>query len=156
MQSKKIPHLVPKVHRFLYLLFSSRCENPLCIVPENTFDLEAGNILVVHRLTPFNGLHFYLASKFLPGLCPKYLEQQVSKSLLVSAGRTCRCAEAHILLFQMSDHQEGIVVDNRYSLIQPWKEIWGHYVGGKFLIIFSMRNSDIHNLTQFIAPLPPI
>jgi hypothetical protein len=29
-----------------------------------------------------------------------------------SAGRKRRCAEAHILLLQMSDHQEGIVVDN--------------------------------------------
>jgi hypothetical protein len=135
---EKNPHLVPKAHRFLYLLFSSRCENPLYIVPGNTFDLETGTKLVVHRRTPFNGLHFYLASKFLLGLCPKCLEQQVSNSLLASAGRTHRCAEAHILLFQMSDHQEGIVVDNRYSLIQTCKDIWGHYVGSKFLIIFSM------------------
>jgi hypothetical protein len=135
---EKNPHLVPKAHRFLYLLFSSQCENPLCIVPENTLDLETGTKLVVHQRTPFNGLHFYLASKFMLGLCPKCLEQQASKSLLASAGRTHHFAEAHILLFQMSDHQEGIVVDNRYSLIQPWKDIWGHYIGGKFLIIFSM------------------
>jgi hypothetical protein len=41
------PHLVPKAHRFLYLLFLSRCENPLCIVQENTFNWETGTKLVV-------------------------------------------------------------------------------------------------------------
>jgi hypothetical protein len=45
---EKNPHLAPKAHRFLYLLFSSQCENPLCIVPEKTFDLETGTKLVVH------------------------------------------------------------------------------------------------------------
>jgi hypothetical protein len=103
---EKNPHLIPKAYRFLYFLFSPRYKNPLCRVPESTFDLETGTKLVVHRRTPFNGLHFYLTSKFLLGLCPKCLEQQVSKSLLASAGGTRRCAEAHILLFQMSDHQE--------------------------------------------------
>jgi hypothetical protein len=92
------PHLVLKAHRFLYLLFLSRCENPLCIVPENTSNLETGTKLVVHRRTPFNALHF-LEFKFILGLCPKCLEQQVSNSLPDSAGRTRRCAEAHILLF---------------------------------------------------------
>jgi hypothetical protein len=129
------PHFVRKRTVFLYLLFSSRCENPLCMVKENTFDLETGTTLVVDRRTPFNSLLF-LAFKFLLGLCPKCLEKQVSKSLLASAGRTGRCSEAHILLFQMSDHQEGIVVDNRYSLIKSWKDIWGNCVGGKFLIFF--------------------
>jgi hypothetical protein len=50
-------HLVPKAHRFLYLLFSSRCENPLCIVQENTFNWETGTKLVVDRRTLFNSLH---------------------------------------------------------------------------------------------------
>jgi hypothetical protein len=53
------PHLVPKAHRFLYLLFSSQCENPLCMVQENKFDLETGTKLVVDRQTPFNALHFF-------------------------------------------------------------------------------------------------
>jgi hypothetical protein len=74
---EKNPHLVPKAHRFFCLLFSSQCENPLCIVPGKTFDLGTGTKLVAHRRTPFNSLHFYLASKFLLGLCPKCLEQQV-------------------------------------------------------------------------------
>jgi hypothetical protein len=53
------PHLVPKAHRFLYLLFSSRCKNPLCIVQENTFNSETGKKLVVDKRTPFNSLHFF-------------------------------------------------------------------------------------------------
>jgi hypothetical protein len=121
-------HLVPKAHRFLYLLFSSRCENPLCIVQENTFNSETGTQLVVDRRNLFNSLHFFLDFKFLLGLCPKCLEKQVSKSLLATAARTRRSSEAHILLFQMSDHQEGILADNRYSLIDPWEYMWGNYV----------------------------
>jgi hypothetical protein len=35
---KRNPYLVPKAHHFLYLLFLSRCENPLCIFQENTFN----------------------------------------------------------------------------------------------------------------------
>jgi hypothetical protein len=128
----KNPHLVPKAHRFLYLLFSSRCEKTLCMVKENTFNWETGKHLVVDCRTPFNLLHFFLASKFLPGLCPEFLDKQVYKSLLATAARTRRSSEAHVLLFQMSDHQEGKLVDNRYDLIKPWKGIWGHYVGGKF------------------------
>jgi hypothetical protein len=53
------PHLVPKAHHFLYLLFLSRCKSPLCMVKENTLDLEAGTKLVVDRRTPFNSLHFF-------------------------------------------------------------------------------------------------
>jgi hypothetical protein len=64
------PHLVPKAHRFLYLLFSSRCKNPLCMVKGNTFNWETGTALVVDRQSPFNSFHFFLASKFLLGLCP--------------------------------------------------------------------------------------
>jgi hypothetical protein len=130
------PHLVPKAHRFLYLLFSSRCENPLCIVQENTFNWETGTKLVVDRRTPFNSLHFFFASKFLIEICPECLEKQVSKSLLATAARTPRSSEACILLFQMSDRQEGKLVDNRYDLIKPWKDTWGHYVGGKFPYYF--------------------
>jgi hypothetical protein len=58
-------HFVPKAHRFLYLLFSSHCENPLCMVKENMFDLENVTKFVVYRRTPFNSLHLLLASKFL-------------------------------------------------------------------------------------------
>jgi hypothetical protein len=87
---KRNSHLIPKAQRFLYLLFSSRCKNPLCVVKENTFNLETGTTLVVVRRTPFNSLHFFLASKFLLGICPKCLEKQVSKSLLAAAARTCR------------------------------------------------------------------
>jgi hypothetical protein len=75
---KRNPHLVPKVHRFLYLLFSSRCENPLCMVQENKFNWETGIPLVFDRQTPFNSLHLFLASKFMLGLCPECLEKQVS------------------------------------------------------------------------------
>jgi hypothetical protein len=75
---------------------------------------------------------FFLASKFLLGLCPECLDNKVSKSLLDTAARTRRSSEAHVLLFQMSDHQEGIRVDNRYALTKPWKYMWGHYGGGKF------------------------
>jgi hypothetical protein len=126
------PHLVPKAHRFLYLPFSSRCENPLCTVKENTFDSETGTKLVIDRQTWFNSLHLFLASKFLLGLCPECLDKQVSKSLLATSARTCRSSEARVLLFQMSYHQEGKLVDNRYALIKPWKDMRGHYVGGKF------------------------
>jgi hypothetical protein len=42
------PHLAPKAHRFLYLLFLSQCKNPLCIVQENTFNSETGPKLVVY------------------------------------------------------------------------------------------------------------
>jgi hypothetical protein len=44
---EKNTHLVPKAHCFLYLLFLSRCENPLCMVKENTFNWETGTKLVV-------------------------------------------------------------------------------------------------------------
>jgi hypothetical protein len=138
------PHIVPKAHRFLYLLCSSRCENILCMVKENTFNSETGTELVVDRRTPFNSLHFFLASKFLLGLCPKCLEKQVSKSLLATAARTRRSSEAHILLFQMSDQREGMLVDNRYSLIKPWKDMWGHYVGGKFPSYFISCDTQIY------------
>jgi hypothetical protein len=33
-------HLVPEAHHFLFLLFSSRCENPLCMVKKVTFNRE--------------------------------------------------------------------------------------------------------------------
>jgi hypothetical protein len=69
------PHLVPKSHYFLYFLFSSRCENPLCMVKENTFDLETGIKLVVDRRTPFNSLHFFC----YPSFCLDYA-QNVLKS----------------------------------------------------------------------------
>jgi hypothetical protein len=126
----------PKSAPLLYLLFLSRCENPLCMVKENTFNWETGTKLVVDRRNPFNSLHFFLASKFLIGLLLEFLLKQVSKSLLATAARTRRSSEAHILLFQMSDHHEEKLVDNRYALIKPWKYMWGHYVGGKFPYYF--------------------
>jgi uncharacterized protein YbaR (Trm112 family) len=137
------PHLGPKVHRFLYLLFSPRCKNPLCIVQENMLNWETGIKLVVDQRNPFNSLHFFFAYKFLLGLCPECLEKQLSKSLLATAARTCRSSEAHILLFQMSRHQEGKLVDNRYDLIKPWKDMWGHYVGGKFPYYFISCDTQI-------------
>jgi hypothetical protein len=130
------PHLVPKVHRFLYLLFLSRCENPLCMVKENTFNSETGAQLVVDHRTLFNSLHLFLASKFLLGLCPECLDKQVSKSLIATAAMTRRSSEARVLLFQMIDNQEGKRADNRYALIKPWKDMWGHNVGGKFPYFF--------------------
>jgi hypothetical protein len=92
------PHLVPKAHRFLYLLFYSRCENPLCMVKENMFNSETGTKLVFDRRTPFNSLHLFLDSKFLIGICPKCLEKQVSKSILATAAKTRRSSEAHIYI----------------------------------------------------------
>jgi hypothetical protein len=77
-------------------------------------------------------------------LCPECLEKQVSKSLLATAERTCRSSEAHILLFQMSDHQEEKIVDNRYALIKPWKDMWEHYVGGKFPYYFISCDTQIY------------
>jgi hypothetical protein len=32
------PHFIPKAHRFLFLLFSSRYENPSCMVKESTWN----------------------------------------------------------------------------------------------------------------------
>jgi hypothetical protein len=127
---EKKSHLVPKAHRFLYLLFSSRCENPLCMVKENTFNREMGKKwLLITEIRSTQSIFF--ASKFLLGLCPEFLDKQVSKSLLATAARTRRSSEAHVLLFQMSDHQEGILVNNRYALTKPWKDMLGHHVGGK-------------------------
>jgi hypothetical protein len=114
------------------------------MVKENTFNSKTGTKLVVDRRTPFNSLHFFLASDFLLGLCPKGLEKKVSKSLLATAARTRRSSEAHILLFQMSDHQEGILVDNQYSLIKPWKDMWGHCLGGKFTYYFISCDTKIY------------
>jgi hypothetical protein len=138
------PHLIPKAHRFLYLLFSSRCENPLYMVKENTFNWETGTKLVVDRQNPFNSLHFFLASKFLLGLYPECLDKQVSKSLLDIAARTRRSSEARVLLFQMSDHQEGKLVDNQYALIKPCKDMWGHYAGGRFPYYFISCDTPIY------------
>jgi hypothetical protein len=114
------------------------------MVQENTCNWETGTKLVVDQRTPFNSLLFFLASKFLLGLCPEYLEKQVSKSILVTAASTRRSSEDHILLFQMSDHQEGKLVDNRYALIKPWKDMWGHYVGGKFPYYFISCDTPIY------------
>jgi hypothetical protein len=129
---RKNPHLVPKAHRFLFLLFSSSCENPLCMVKESTFNRETGTQLVVDRLNPFTSLHFFMASKFLLGICPKCLDKQVSKSLLATSARTRCSSESHAMLFQMSDHEKGILVDNRYALTEPLKDMWGNHVWGKF------------------------
>jgi hypothetical protein len=83
---RKNPHLVPKAHRFLYLLFSSRCENPLCMVKENTSNWETGKKwLLITELRSTQSIFF--ASKFLLGLCPQCLDKQVSKSLLATAER---------------------------------------------------------------------
>jgi hypothetical protein len=65
------PHLVPKAHRFLYLLFSSRCENPLCMVKEKTFNSETGTKLVIDRRTLFNSLHFFFGLQVSAWAMPK-------------------------------------------------------------------------------------
>jgi hypothetical protein len=69
------PHLVPKAYRFLYLLFSSQCENPLFIVQENTLNSETGTKFVVDQRTPFNSLIFFGH----PSFCLEYA-QNVWKS----------------------------------------------------------------------------
>jgi hypothetical protein len=91
------------------------------------------------QLTPL-----FLASKFLLGLCPECLYNQVSKSLLATAVMTRRSSEAHVLLFQMSDHQEGILVYNRYDLTSPWKDIFGHHVGGKLAYCLIQCDTPIY------------
>jgi hypothetical protein len=114
------------------------------MVKEKTFNSETGTKLVVDRRTPFNSLHFLLASKFLLGLCPECLDKQVSKYRLATAVRTRRSSEAHVLLFQMSDHWEEKLVDNRYALIKPSKDMWGHYVGGNFPYFFISCDTPIY------------
>jgi hypothetical protein len=141
---KRNPHLIPKANHFLYLLFLSRCEDTIFMVKENTFNSETGITLVVDRRTPFDSLHFFLDSKFLLRLCPECLDKQVSKSLLATASRTRHSSEAHALLFQMSDHQEGKLLDNLCALIKPWKDMWGHYVGGKFPYFFISCDTQIY------------
>jgi hypothetical protein len=70
--------------------------------------------------------------------------KQVSRSLLATAGRTRLSSEAHILFFQMSDHQEGVLVENGYSLIKPWKDMRGHYVGGKSPYYFISCDTQLY------------
>jgi hypothetical protein len=125
-------HKVLKSHHFMFLLFSSRCENPLCMVKESTWNREIENKVIVDFHTPLNSIHFFMVSKFLLFLCPKCLDKQASKCLLATASRTRRATEAHVMLYWMSDHQEGKLVDNRYALKKAWKDMWGHHVGGKF------------------------
>jgi hypothetical protein len=91
-----------------------------------------GEKFVVDHQTPFSSLHVLMASKFLLGLCPKILENQISKSLRAAAARTRHSTEAHIMLFQMSDYQKVILVDNRYALNEAWTDMWGHKVGSNF------------------------
>jgi hypothetical protein len=110
----------------------------------------------LYRRTPFNSLYFLMALKFLLGLCPKCLEKQVSKCLLAAASRTCCATESHVLLYQMSDHQEGIFVDNRYFLKKAWNDMWGHPVGGKFNFGLNSFVAPVYILTQFTMPLAPI
>jgi hypothetical protein len=68
------------------------------MVKENMFNWEKRTQLVVDRQTPFNSLHFFLASKFLLGLCPECLDKQVSKSLLATAAMHRRSSEAHVVV----------------------------------------------------------
>jgi hypothetical protein len=97
-----------------------------------------------------------MASNFLLGLCPKCLEKQVSKCLLAAAPRTRRITEAHVMLYQISDHQKGILLDNRYALNKAWKDMWVHHVGGKFAYCLTLFDVPVYNLTQFTTPLAPI
>jgi hypothetical protein len=124
MLSKKSAYHPKSAPLFVSDIFV-QMRNPIFMVKDNTFNWETGTILVVDLRTPFNSLHFF-ASKFLLGLCPECLYKQVSKSLLVAAVRTRLSSEAHVLLFQMSDHQEGILLYNRYALTKPCKDTWRH------------------------------
>jgi hypothetical protein len=72
------------------------------MVRENTRNRETEKEVKLDRRTPLNSLHFFMASKFLLGICPIFLETQVSKCLLDAASRTRRATEAHVLLYQMS------------------------------------------------------
>jgi hypothetical protein len=56
----------------------------------------------------------------------------------------------------MSDYQEGILVDNRYSLKKTWTDVWGHSVGRKFTVCLNSFVAQVNILTQFITPREPI
>jgi hypothetical protein len=101
------------------------------------------NWLLINELCSTHSIYFSLPSLLL-GLCPECLEKQVLKSLLATAARTRHSSEARILLFRMSDRQEGKLVDNQYDLINPWKDMWVHYVGGKFPYYFISCDTQIY------------
>ena len=131
------PHLIPTPYRFLHLLYCSRCENPMCIVKEPVWDEKNETTVLVERRTPLTSRHFMMASKFLLLLCPKCLEKQVTKTSPLETFR--RSSVGTVQLYQINEKVKGQMLENRYSLKKPWVDIWGHSVGGKFIILSSMQ-----------------
>jgi hypothetical protein len=125
------------------------------MVKEIVWNRETDMEEIIDHRTPFKSLYFLTVSKFLLGLRPKCLENQVTKCLLADS-RTCRAIEGHVLLYQMSNYQGGIFVDSRYSLKKARKDIWGYSIGGKFTVCLNSWAAQVDILTQCITPLAPI
>jgi hypothetical protein len=89
---------------------------------------------VVYCRTPFNGLHFLMATRFLVGLCPTCLQLQVTKMLLAARHRYLNTAGTQ-LLYQLVPGRLAMV-DNTYYFKRPWKDNWVNSVGGKFIQSF--------------------
>jgi hypothetical protein len=86
--------------------------------------------------SPFNGLHFLMATRFLVGLCPTCLQLQVTKMLLAARHRYLNTAGTQ-LLYQLVPGRLAMV-DNTYYFKRPWKDNWVNSVGGKFIQSFSI------------------
>jgi hypothetical protein len=92
---------------------------------------------VVYCRTPFNGLHFLMATWFLVGICPTCLQLQV-KMLIVARQRPSNTAGTQ-LLYQLVPGRLAMV-DNTYYLKRPWKGNWKNSVGGKFIQYFCISS----------------
>jgi hypothetical protein len=135
------PHLLPCPNHFMSLLWASRCEKPKCVVKEFTIKLvKVVNLIlkegfpmdflvkeyiptvktVVYRRTPFNGLHFLMATWLLVGLCPTCLQLEVTHMLLAARQR-CLNTTGTQLFYQLVTGRLAIF-HNTYYLKRPWKD----------------------------------
>jgi hypothetical protein len=146
------PHLLPRPNRFMALLWASRCKNPKCVVKEFTRKLTKVKVVikegfpmklpvkgyipmvknVVFHRTPFNSLHFLMATRFLVGLCPTCLQLQATEWLF-PARQCCSNTAGTLLVYQIVPGRLAMV-DNTYNLKKHWKDNWGNSVGGEFII----------------------
>jgi hypothetical protein len=102
-------YIFPKPHRFLYLLWASRCENPICLVKKLVLvDPDKDKKELVTHCSPLHSLHLLMATKFLLGLCPKCLENQVTKSLLPNWHRWHKTTDTSVVSDEpVTNHNDG-------------------------------------------------
>jgi hypothetical protein len=127
--------ILPPAYRFLFLLWSSRCENQECRRIDNAAVYDGEEIAWDEKNTKrsaFNSNHFFMATRFGLGLCPQCLYKQVLiiRNIANTSVHNRRDLSGTQLLYQWNPFL-STVVENRYCLATEWIDIWGQQVGGK-------------------------